>query len=80
MTLQTLNVVTHSFEIPPGEGIPEFDEKPNSTAVPEGKSAALFRDSQYSPANLPFHLCVLPFLNNGPKGDKYCRSVRMFIF
>ncbi|XP_051885661.1 immunoglobulin superfamily member 22-like [Pristis pectinata] len=39
VTQQTLNVVTHSFEIPPGESIPEFDEKPNSTVVPEGKDA-----------------------------------------
>ncbi|XP_069753359.1 immunoglobulin superfamily member 22-like [Narcine bancroftii] len=38
-TQQTLNVVTHSFEFPPGETIPEFDEKPNSAAVPEGKDA-----------------------------------------
>uniref|UniRef100_UPI00398E8544 immunoglobulin superfamily member 22-like n=1 Tax=Pristiophorus japonicus TaxID=55135 RepID=UPI00398E8544 len=37
VTQQTLNVVTHSFEIPPGESIPEFDEKPNSATVQEGK-------------------------------------------
>ncbi|XP_062919297.1 immunoglobulin superfamily member 22-like [Mobula hypostoma] len=39
VTQQTLNVVTHSFEIPAGESIPEFDEKPNSCVVSEGKDA-----------------------------------------
>ncbi|XP_067902151.1 immunoglobulin superfamily member 22-like [Heterodontus francisci] len=39
VTQQTLNVVTRSFEIPPGETIPEFDEKPNSAVIQEGKDA-----------------------------------------
>ncbi|XP_059829909.1 immunoglobulin superfamily member 22-like [Hypanus sabinus] len=39
VTQQTLSVVTHSVEIPPGESIPEFDEKPNSSVVSEGKDA-----------------------------------------
>eukprot|EP00062_Callorhinchus_milii_P025727 gi/632987019/ref/XP_007910562.1/ PREDICTED: immunoglobulin superfamily member 22 [Callorhinchus milii] len=39
VTLQSLSVETHSATIPPGETIPQFNEKPISVTAQEGKEA-----------------------------------------
>ncbi|KAG2462982.1 IGS22 protein, partial [Polypterus senegalus] len=43
MTMESFHLVTKSFEIPPGECVPIFDEKPKAITVPEGEPKVSFK-------------------------------------
>ncbi|XP_051779360.1 immunoglobulin superfamily member 22-like isoform X2 [Erpetoichthys calabaricus] len=43
MTMESFHLVTKSFEIPPGECVPMFDEKPKAVTVPEGEPKVSFK-------------------------------------
>ncbi|XP_054828720.1 immunoglobulin superfamily member 22 [Eublepharis macularius] len=47
--VESFSMVSHSFEIPPGESIPEFLEKPHPLTAPEGDKAVFRAKVQGNP-------------------------------